>query len=141
MMDRIDYQEPNDAAVPTFQGPDLGGGEKEPPLGRGVGTFLRDERRKKGLDTAALLADLDGIASAINERLAGWIGAGGAIVIDTGGDPTIAARRTWTCQLPDGTARYPCGGTHVTWLGALPATTHVVLLSTDSGFRSETVVG
>jgi alanyl-tRNA synthetase len=97
--------------------------------------------RKKGLDTAALLADLDGIASHVNQRLEGWIAAGGAVVIDTGGDPSIAARRTWTCQLPDGTARYPCGGTHVTWLGELPATTHVVLTTTDSGFRSETVVG
>lgn len=97
--------------------------------------------RKKGLDSAALLADLDGIASAVDERLATWIRAAGAVVIDTGGDATVAARRTWTCELPDGTAHYPCGGTHLRSLGDLPVTTHVQLTATESGFQSETIVG
>lgn len=97
--------------------------------------------RKKGLDSEALTTGLDQIAADVNARLAGWIRSGGAVVIDTGGDPTVTARRTWSCQLPDGTARYPCGGTHVAWLGELPPTTHVELTCTDSGFVSETLVG
>jgi alanyl-tRNA synthetase len=97
--------------------------------------------RKKGLDSAALLADLDGIATRCNEQLASWIRTGGAVAIDTGGDESVAARRTWTCQLPEGAARYPCGGTHLHSLSDLPVTTHVVLTATETGFQSETVVG
>jgi alanyl-tRNA synthetase len=96
--------------------------------------------RKRGLDTAALLADLDGLAQTVNRRLGEWIASGASVSIDTGGDETVAARRTWTCRLPDGLATYPCGGTHVASLADLPATTHVVYAPTESGFLAETIV-
>lgn len=49
-MDQIVFHEPSGDVVPSLRGPELENGEKESPLGCGVGTFLRDERQKKGLD-------------------------------------------------------------------------------------------
>jgi len=97
--------------------------------------------RKRGLDTDALLGGLDALAGVVSARLAGWIGSGAPVAIDTGGDSGVAARRTWTCALPEGLASYPCGGTHAASLAQLPATTHVVYRPSESGFTAETVVG
>ena len=33
--------------------------------------------------------------------------------------PYLAAVRTWTCDLPEGTVRLPCGGTHLADLSEL----------------------
>ncbi len=38
--------------------------------------------------------------------------------IDANG-PGLTDRREWVCELPDGTGRIACGGTHVTTLAAL----------------------
>lgn len=66
--------------------------------------------RKKGLDPAAF-DDADAIAARVTEQLRAWTATGGAIRVVAEG-VGLSARRTWTCELPEGVAAIPCGGTH-----------------------------
>lgn len=75
--------------------------------------------RRKGFDPAAL-DDLDAIAASANDRLAAWVATGAGIRIDRDGDH-LGDRRRWVCELPDGDAVIPCGGTHVNSLTELAA--------------------
>lgn len=70
--------------------------------------------RKKGFDPAAL-ADLPSIEERANATLASWAGAAGTIGVHRD-DQTLAGRRSWRCELPEGAVELPCGGTHLTSL-------------------------
>jgi alanyl-tRNA synthetase len=67
--------------------------------------------RKAGFDPAAL-ENPDAVTAKVNAQLAGWVASGAAIRIDRDGDG-LTDRRYWVAELPGGTARIPCGGTHV----------------------------
>lgn len=67
--------------------------------------------RRAGFDTETLAATLGDREAAINARLADWVASGAASRVVADG-PTIVDRRTWHCELPDGTADILCGGTH-----------------------------
>ena len=75
--------------------------------------------RRKGFSVDAL-DDLEGIAARANERLAGWVAAGGAVRIERDG-LGLSERRRWACELPEGRVEIACGGTHVDEVGALAA--------------------
>lgn len=96
--------------------------------------------RKKGLDTESLLTGLPDLAAAATAKLQGWIATGGAVSIETGGDETLPARRTWRCELPEGDGEYPCGGTHVASLSDLPSGTRVEYRPKADGFAADTIV-
>lgn len=68
--------------------------------------------RKAGFDTEAFAATLSDREAAINARLASWVADGGSSDIETDG-PRIIDHRRWRCDLPEGVALIPCGGTHV----------------------------
>lgn len=68
--------------------------------------------RKAGFDTETFAATLDDRESAINEQLAAWVASGATSRVVPEG-PTIVDRRSWHCELPEGTAEILCGGTHV----------------------------
>jgi alanyl-tRNA synthetase len=68
--------------------------------------------RKSGFTTGALADSLGQVQEAVNNRLASWIQAGGRAHVECEGEE-LTARRWWNCELPEGTARIPCGGTHV----------------------------
>jgi alanyl-tRNA synthetase len=68
--------------------------------------------RKSGFDALKLADGLDAIQDAVNAEVAEWIAADGNARIDCDG-PELTARRWWNCDLPEGTARIACGGTHV----------------------------
>ena len=89
--------------------------------------------RKSGFDPAGLAADLPALTDTINATLDGWVAAGGAVRVETAG-PALTDRREWVCEVPDGTARIPCGGTHVTGLAEL-GTVRVGLVLDDEGQR------
>lgn len=74
--------------------------------------------RRAGFDVAALADTLESVREDVEERLRRWIEARGRITIETEA-PELASRRWWTCELPDGSARIPCGGTHLENLGEL----------------------
>lgn len=77
--------------------------------------------RKAGFDPAAL-EEPDAVAARANAVLAGWVAAGGAVRIEREGDG-LTARRSWVAELPEGTARMFCGGTHVGSVAELGAVT------------------
>lgn len=66
--------------------------------------------RKKGFDPSAF-DDPDGVADRVTELLRTWTASGGPIRV-VAEDSRLSARRQWRCELPDGVATIPCGGTH-----------------------------
>lgn len=74
--------------------------------------------RRRGFDTAGFLDELPEIIDQANQTLADWISTDAPVWIDTEG-PLLTDRRTWICELPDGTAHMPCGGTHVQHLAQI----------------------
>ncbi|WP_326641628.1 hypothetical protein OG884_02330 [Streptosporangium sp. NBC_01755] len=75
----------------------------------------------------------------IDERLREWITADAPIMIDSP-SPSLSARRMWHCSLPEGEARIPCGGTHVSRTSEL-GPVRVSLSLQDAELTMRTVVG
>jgi len=96
--------------------------------------------RKAGFDAAGFLTERDTVSAEANALLAAWVERGAVSRIDTDGDPTLAARRTWFCDVPGGPAVIPCGGTHVADIATLGAV-RVAYTPTDEGFEVVTTVG
>lgn len=67
--------------------------------------------RRAGFDTETFSATLGDREAVINARLADWVESGAVSRVVSDG-PTIVDRRTWHCELPEGTAEILCGGTH-----------------------------
>lgn len=98
--------------------------------------------RKAGFDPAPL-DDPDAVAAAVNATLAGWISTGGAIRIERDGDG-LTDRRYWVADLPGGTARIACGGTHVSTveeLGTVTVSLETQQLEGALGMTMRTAVG
>lgn len=91
--------------------------------------------RKKGLSSQDLLDRLPELGPLVTEQVQVWIDAGAEVAITTDGDDTLAAKRMWRCDLPDGVAEYPCGGTHVSNLADLPNPVRVTYARTNDGFE------
>ena len=68
--------------------------------------------RRAGFDTETFATTLAEREAAINAQLAEWVASGASSRVVTEGQ-TIVDRRTWHCDLPEGTAEILCGGTHV----------------------------
>ena len=84
--------------------------------------------RKAGFDTETFASTLQEREARINEQLVTWVASGAVSQIDTDG-PTIIDRRRWRCELPEGTAVIPCGGTHVESLRAFSSISVALELS------------
>jgi len=95
--------------------------------------------RKAGFDAAAFVSTLDAVAQTVEATLDAWVASAAASRVETGGDPTLPARRRWECDLPGGPAVIPCGGTHVRDLSAL-GRVRVTYAVTDDGFEQRTLV-
>jgi alanyl-tRNA synthetase len=87
--------------------------------------------RRSGFDPAGLGEDLPALTRGVNTTLAGWVAAGGGVRVDASGSG-LTDRREWVCDLPDGTARIPCGGTHVGHIADL-VSARVALAIDESG--------
>lgn len=74
--------------------------------------------RKKGFNTEGIEGDLPTIEVAINEALTAWIAQKAPVRIDREGD-RLTDRRYWVCELEEGDAKIPCGGTHASNLSDL----------------------
>jgi alanyl-tRNA synthetase len=103
---------------PDFDGIANASSRIEP--GGSVDTYrLNKSLRRAGFDTASVAAaDLDALAASVDATLAEWCESDAAVRVDRDGD-RLTDRRTWVCELPDGAAAIPCGGTHATSLGEL----------------------
>lgn len=93
---------------------------------------LNKSLRRAGFDTASLVASLDGLDLAVADQLDRWIASGAAVRVERDGE-LLTDRRSWVCELPDGTARIPCGGTHLTSLAEVSSVRPTFTLVDDGG--------
>jgi len=68
--------------------------------------------RKRGFDVAVFVAQHEEIKNKVGAQINSWIDAGGKIHVETEG-PSLDSKRWWVCELSEGIARIPCGGTHL----------------------------
>ncbi|MFQ2802310.1 hypothetical protein ACK3YI_05595 [Aeromonas caviae] len=94
--------------------------------------------RKKGINSEALLADLDRIALQVNEQLMRWLKEGGEIRRSRAGEAIIDSRY-WHGMLEGREITIPCGGTHVGSLTEL-GQVQVTLASSEEGLTLTTRV-
>lgn len=94
--------------------------------------------RKKGINSEALLADLDRIALQVNEQLMRWLKEGGEIRRSRAGEAIIDSRY-WHGMVDGREITIPCGGTHVGSLTEL-GQVQVTLASSEEGFTLTTRV-
>ncbi len=66
--------------------------------------------RKSGLQADAL-EDPQALAAAVRGIAQGWLLSNPEVSVKPGSCP-LRERREWSCALPAGAARFPCGGTH-----------------------------
>jgi len=74
--------------------------------------------RKKGFDTAGLLAQIEELPERVEAKVREWMQADASVEIEVTG-PHLTDMRYWCCHVPEGTYRIACGGTHVTALREL----------------------
>ena len=86
--------------------------------GFALDTYRLGKSLRKSFDTDTLLSGLDGFVGTANETLQSWLAADSRVSIRADGQ-TLTDRRTWVCELPEGDAQMPCGGTHVARLGQI----------------------
>lgn len=79
---------------------------------------LNKSLRRKGFNTENLAEALASIEAAINATLAEWVATAAPVHVESDG-PLLTDRRHWVCELPEGTASIPCGGTHAHSLAEL----------------------
>jgi alanyl-tRNA synthetase len=75
-----------------------------------------DSIRKKGLQVDDLFKNVEQIKATVNQLVNEWIKTGAKVEINAEG-PYLNSTRKWRCQLPEGLAEMPCGGTHMPHLG------------------------
>lgn len=101
--------------------------------GGSLDTFrLGKSLRKKGFQVEGLAEDLAGVEVAVNTALARWVAQEAPVRIERDGD-RLTDRRSWVCDLAEGSARIACGGTHCESLGALHGLTATLSLSEVEG--------
>lgn len=96
---------------------------------------LNKTLRRAGFDTASLSEgheSLERLARDMTGRLDRWIDSGATVRVERDGDG-LTDRRYWVCELPEGTARIPCGGTHLESLAELRSVTPSFTLEDRSG--------
>jgi len=86
--------------------------------------------RKRGLNSADVLAQLSDIEHKVNQQVKTWLDFDGKVTIHCAGD-TLTDSRYWQCQLePELHVSTPCGGTHIEQLSELEVV-EVTLCATD----------
>lgn len=68
--------------------------------------------KKRGLNTADVLANLNDIESRVNQQLAQWLAMPTDVEMKLEG-PYLTSSRYWQCQLDGVNVVMPCGGTHI----------------------------
>lgn len=93
---------------------------------------LNKSLRRKGFSIDGLTEHLPEVQDALQRQLTEWIATDAAVSIEREGD-RLTERRSWLCALPDGTARIPCGGTHLNSLSELGALTVQLSITDEDG--------
>jgi alanyl-tRNA synthetase len=110
---------------------------------RSVDTYrIGRSLRRKGFQPSAFDGP-SGVVERVTDRLAGWVATGGAVRVEREHE-SLSARRSWVCELPEGRAALPCGGTHISDLSELgQVTVSLAVEQVEGGLQvvMETVVG
>lgn len=94
---------------------------------------LNKSLRRTGFDTASLTNDgLEDLGRAVADVLERWVASEASVRLERDGE-LLTDRRSWVCELPDGTARIPCGGTHLDSLADVTAVVASFALQGDGG--------
>lgn len=88
--------------------------------------------RKKGFAAAELAERLPEVSAAVDALLAGWVETAAPVSIARSGEG-LGDRRSWRCELPEGTVEIPCGGTHVSSLAEYASITVELALAEGDG--------
>lgn len=86
--------------------------------------------KTKGFDSDRFFSKIDRIENKINEQISEWIGSGADIHMEVP-SPYLDSFRKWKCDLPEGKAVIPCGGTHLTSLDELSEVTVSIQVSQE----------
>lgn len=87
--------------------------------------------RKRGLNSADLLAELNLVAERINLQLSDWVALKTAVVMRREGDH-LTDSRYWQCNLgSEGVIEIPCGGTHILSLSEYQSVTVSFKVNSD----------
>lgn len=100
---------------------------------------LNKSLRRKGFSTEGLTVSLGDLAGATAAALGEWIATDAPVRIERAGDG-LSDPRYWVCELPEGTARIACGGTHVSTLAALGGASVSLRLGDDAGTTTLTML-
>ena len=69
--------------------------------------------RKRGLNSAEMVAEIEQITQRINQQLSLWIALGTVVIMRCEGE-LLTDSRYWQCDLgAEGVIEIPCGGTHI----------------------------
>ncbi|WP_448810740.1 metal-dependent hydrolase [Agromyces bauzanensis] len=93
---------------------------------------LNKSLRRAGFDTASLADSAEDVGRAVAEQLERWVASGAPVRIERDGD-LLTDRRSWVCELPEGAASIPCGGTHLDSLAELSAVVPSFAVVDDGG--------
>ncbi|GAB3614518.1 hypothetical protein GCM10027415_28580 [Humibacter ginsengisoli] len=99
---------------------------------------LNKSLRRKGFTTDGLADALGAVAAAASKALRTWIATDAPVHIERDGDG-LGDPRFWVCDLPEGTARIACGGTHVGSLASLSNVSVELELGEDAGTATLTM--
>lgn len=68
--------------------------------------------KKKGFEVAEFFENVKEVEEQMNKQIQAWLQSGAEIDIEAS-SPSLESVRFWECKLPEGIARIPCGGTHL----------------------------
>ncbi|WP_246616396.1 alanyl-tRNA editing protein [Thaumasiovibrio subtropicus] len=95
--------------------------------------------RKRGLNAADMVSDLQEIERRVNQQLKNWLSMPTAVTLRCEG-AGLTDSRYWQCELHnDGLAVMPCGGTHVSHLSTYESITVSLLLDDPQQIKMVTI--
>ncbi|MGR5168225.1 alanyl-tRNA editing protein [Vibrio astriarenae] len=96
--------------------------------------------RKRGLNSADMLNEIDTLAVKVNDQLATWLAKGSAVAMECQGN-ALTNSRYWHCDLgEEAPAVIPCGGTHVQSLTEYTAITVTLTVKDAQNIEMRTCV-
>lgn len=96
--------------------------------------------RKKGLDTQKVFQEIKTTESAVNAQLQEWLAHPISVNTFPKGEASLCDRREWQCDLSDGRATIPCGGTHLHNLNSVQSIRVNLSVVDDVTFQMKTAV-
>lgn len=92
--------------------------------------------KKKGLQTEEIMLNLEHIQERVNMLLDEWLKTKSKVDILCEG-PYLDSRRVWRCELIQGIAELPCGGTHISDLSIIKQIKYSLKIISDESTKEK----